>query len=212
MAVPDSFFAGGGRRKKKQMEDIQMGFAELFLIGVGLSMDAFAAAICKGLAMPKMRWNRGVVVALFFGGFQALMPLLGWALGRQFEQYITSVDHWIAFLLLGWIGGKMIWDALHGSGEEMPAQDALDVKEFFVLAVATSIDALAVGITFAFLQVDILPAVALIGCTTFAIALAGVWIGQRFGSRFKDRAALAGGMILCLIGLKILLEHLGMLG
>ncbi len=212
MAVPDSFFAGGGRRKKKQMEDIQMGFAELFLIGVGLSMDAFAAAICKGLAMPKMRWNRGVVVALFFGGFQALMPLLGWALGRQFEQYITSVDHWIAFLLLGWIGGKMIWDALHGSGEEMPAQDALDVKELFVLAVATSIDALAVGITFAFLQVDILPAVALIGCTTFAIALAGVWIGQRFGSRFKDRAALAGGMILCLIGLKILLEHLGMLG
>ena len=212
MAVPDSFFAGGGRRKKKQMEDIQMGFAELFLIGVGLSMDAFAAAICKGLAMPKMRWNRGVVVALFFGGFQALMPLLGWALGRQFEQYITSVDHWIAFLLLGWIGGKMIWDALHGSGEEMPAQDALDVKELVVLAVATSIDALAVGITFAFLQVDILPAVALIGCTTFAIALAGVWIGQRFGSRFKDRAALAGGMILCLIGLKILLEHLGMLG
>ena len=212
MAVPDSFFAGGGRRKKKQMEDIQMGFAELFLIGVGLSMDAFAAAICKGLAMPKMRWNRGVVVALFFGGFQALMPLLGWALGRQFEQYITSVDHWIAFLLLGWIGGKMIWDALHGSGEEMPAQDALDVKELFVLAVATSIDALAVGITFAFLQVHILPAVALIGCTTFAIALAGVWIGQRFGSRFKDRAALAGGMILCLIGLKILLEHLGMLG
>lgn len=212
MAVPDRFFAGGGRRKKKQMEDIQMGFAELFLIGVGLSMDAFAAAICKGLAMPKMRWNRGVVVALFFGGFQALMPLLGWALGRQFEQYITSVDHWIAFLLLGWIGGKMIWDALHGSGEEMPAQDALDVKELFVLAVATSIDALAVGITFAFLQVDILPAVALIGCTTFAIALAGVWIGQRFGSRFKDRAALAGGMILCLIGLKILLEHLGMLG
>ena len=212
MAVPDSFFAGGGRRKKKQMEDIQMGFAELFLIGVGLSMDAFAAAICKGLAMPKMRWNRGVVVALFFGGFQALMPLLGWALGRQFEQYITSVDHWIAFLLLGCIGGKIIWDALHGSGEEMPAQDALDVKELFVLAVATSIDALAVGITFAFLQVDILPAVALIGCTTFAIALAGVWIGQRFGSRFKDRAALAGGMILCLIGLKILLEHLGMLG
>ena len=212
MAVPDRFFAGGGRRKKNRMEDIQMGFAELFLIGVGLSMDAFAAAICKGLAMPKMRWNRGVVVALFFGGFQALMPLLGWALGRQFEQYITSVDHWIAFLLLGWIGGKMIWDALHGGGEEMPAQDALDVKELFVLAVATSIDALAVGITFAFLQVDILPAVALIGCTTFAIALAGVWIGQRFGSRFKDRAALAGGMILCLIGLKILLEHLGMLG
>ena len=212
MAVPDSFFAGGGRRKKKQMEDIQMGFAELFLIGVGLSMDAFAAAICKGLAMPKMRWNRGVVVALFFGGFQALMPLLGWALGRQFEQYITSVDHWIAFLLLGWIGGKMIWDALHGSGEEMPAQDALDVKELFVLAVATSIDALAVGITFAFLQVSILPAAGLIGCTTFSLSLAGVWIGCRFGARYKRGATLAGGAILCLIGLKILLEHLGLLG
>lgn len=211
MAVPDSFFAGGGRRKKKQMEDIQMGFAELFLIGVGLSMDAFAAAICKGLAMPKMRWNRGVVVALFFGGFQALMPLLGWALGRQFEQYITSVDHWIAFLLLGWIGGKMIWDALHGSGEEMPAQDALDVKELFVLAVATSIDALAVGITFAFLRVDILPAVALIGACTFAISAAGVKVGNLFGARYKSKAELFGGAVLVLIGAKILLEHLDLL-
>lgn len=187
-----------------------MGYGELFLIGVGLSMDAFAASICRGLAMGRMRWRQGVVTALFFGGFQALMPLLGWVLGRQFEGYITSVDHWIAFLLLGWIGGKMIWDALHGEGESCPSSFGL--RELLVLSVATSIDALAVGITFAFLKVAILPAVGLIGCTTFAIALAGVWIGCRFGSRWKRGATLSGGVILCLIGLKILLEHLGLLG
>ena len=187
-----------------------MGIAELFLIGVGLSMDAFAVSVCKGLAMPKMRWKQGAVIALFFGGFQAMMPLAGWALGRQFEQYITSIDHWIAFLLLGWIGGKMIWDALHG--EEDTYKAGFDLKELLVLAVATSIDALAVGVTCAMLQVSILPAVTLIGCTTFTLSLAGVWIGHRFGGWLKDKAALAGGVILCLIGLKILLEHLGMLG
>ena len=188
-----------------------MGIVELFLIGVGLSMDAFAVAVCKGLAMPRMRWKQGAVIALFFGGFQALMPLAGWALGRQFEQYITSIDHWIAFLLLGYIGGKMIWDALH-EGEEEQSCGQFALKELLMLAVATSIDALAVGITFAFLQVSIVPAAVLIGCTTFAISLAGVWIGHRFGSRYKRRATLAGGVILCLIGLKILLEHLGFLG
>ena len=188
-----------------------MGIAELFLIGVGLSMDAFAVSVCKGLTMRKMRWKQGVVIALFFGGFQALMPLAGWALGKQFEQYITRIDHWIAFLLLGWIGGKMIWDALHGE-EEASVKAGFDLKELFVLAVATSIDALAVGITFAFLQVAILPAVTLIGCTTFMISLAGVWIGHKFGGALKDKATLAGGIILCLIGLKILLEHLGYLG
>ena len=187
-----------------------MGITELFLIGVGLSMDAFAVSVCKGLSMPRMRWKQGTVTALFFGGFQALMPLAGWALGKQFEQYITRIDHWIAFLLLGWIGGKMIWDSFHP--EEEACKAGFDWKELLVLAVATSIDALAVGITFAFLQVSILPAVALIGCTTFAISLAGVWIGHRFGGRLKDKAALAGGIILCLIGLKILLEHLGLLG
>ena len=187
-----------------------MGIVELFLIAVGLSMDAFAVAVCKGLMMRKMRWRQGVVIALFFGGFQALMPLTGWALGRQFAQYISSIDHWIAFLLLGWIGGKMIWDAFH-EGEE-DCKEGFDLKELFVLAVATSIDALAVGVTFAFLQVSILPAVTLVGCTTFAISLAGVWIGCRFGSRLKEKATLAGGVILCLIGLKILLEHLGLLG
>ena len=187
-----------------------MGIAELFLIAVGLSMDAFAVSVCKGLTMQKMRWKQGAVIALFFGGFQALMPLIGWALGRQFAQYISSIDHWIAFLLLGWIGGKMIWDAFH-EGDEACKED-FDLKELFVLAIATSIDALAVGVTFAFLQVSILPAVTLVGCTTFALSLVGVWTGCRFGSRLKEKAALAGGIILCLIGLKILLEHLGLLG
>ena len=187
-----------------------MGFFELLLIGVGLSMDAFAASICKGLGMRKLDMRQGAVVALFFGGFQALMPLIGWLLGKQFEQYITSVDHWIAFLLLGYIGGKMIWDAFHEEAEDCPA--GFDLKELTVLAVATSIDALAVGVTFAFLQVSIGPAALLIGCTTFLISLAGVWIGSRFGSRSKSRATLAGGVILCCIGLKILLEHLGLLG
>lgn len=188
-----------------------MGFAELFLIGVGLSMDAFAAAVCKGLGMRTMRWRQGAVIALLFGGFQAAMPLLGWVLGRQFESYITSIDHWIAFLLLGYIGGKMLWDALHEE-ESSPASGRFDLRELVMLAVATSIDALAVGITFAFLQVSILPAAGLIGCTTFSLSLAGVWIGCRFGARYKRGATLAGGAILCLIGLKILLEHLGLLG
>ena len=187
-----------------------MGWIELFLIGVGLSMDAFAVSICKGLSMGKLRWRQGFVIAAFFGGFQAAMPLIGWALGHQFERYITSVDHWIAFVLLGYIGGKMIWDAFHGEEDACPA--GFDLRELTMMAVATSIDALAVGITFAFLQVDILPAVGLIGLTTFVISLGGVWIGHRFGSRYKDKATLAGGVILCLIGLKILLEHLGMLG
>lgn len=185
-----------------------MGFAELFLIGVGLSMDAFAAAICKGLAMPKMRWNRGAVVALFFGGFQALMPVLGWLLGRRFEAYITSVDHWIAFLLLGFIGGKMVWDSFHPEEE---GGGGFNLRELIVLSVATSIDAMAVGITFAFLQVSILPAACLIGCTTFCLSLLGVWVGHRFGSRWREKATLAGGVILILIGLKILLEHTGIL-
>ena len=189
-----------------------MGFGELFLIGVGLSMDAFAVAVCKGLGMQRMRWGQGVVIGLFFGGFQALMPLAGWLLGRQFEQYITSIDHWIAFILLGFIGGKMIWDAFHEEDESPSGQSRFDLGELLMLSVATSIDAMAVGITFAFLQVTILPAVGLIGCTTFCLSLAGVWLGCRFGSRYKNKATLAGGIILCLIGLKILLEHLGFLG
>lgn len=193
---------------KETKEKNIMGFAELFLIGVGLSMDAFAAAVCKGLGMEKLRWRQGAVLALFFGGFQALMPVLGWLLGRRFEAYITSVDHWIAFLLLGFIGGKMVWDSFHPEEE---GGGGFNLRELLVLSVATSIDAMAVGITFAFLQVSILPAACLIGCTTFCLSLLGVWVGHRFGSRWREKATLAGGVILILIGLKILLEHTGIL-
>ncbi|MDD3429396.1 MAG: manganese efflux pump MntP family protein [Oscillospiraceae bacterium] len=188
-----------------------MGFTELFLIAIGLSMDAFAVSVCKGLGMQKLNLRHGVVIALFFGVFQGVMPFIGWALGRQFEQYITSVDHWIAFVLLLIIGGKMLWEALTDKDENAPAKDCskLDLKELTLLAVATSIDALAVGITFAFLQVSILPSVSLIAVTTFLLSLVGVWMGNRFGSHYKHKAEIAGGAILVLIGAKILLEHLG---
>lgn len=186
---------------------------ELVLIGVGLSMDAFAVALCKGLSMRRVNYAHAAVIALFFGVFQAVMPLIGWVLGTQFARYITSVDHWIAFALLGYIGGKMIWDALHEAPETAPCagEGRLDLKELLMLAVATSIDALAVGITFAFLQVSILPAVATIGLITFSLSFAGVVVGNRFGTRFQKKAEIAGGVVLVLIGLKILLEHLGLL-
>ncbi len=187
-----------------------MGIFELFLIGIGLSMDAFAVAVCKGLSMRKIDWGQALIVALFFGGFQAMMPFLGWALGKQFEQYITQYDHWIAFVLLAYIGGKMLWEALHSKGEDAAAAN-FSIKELLILAVATSIDALAVGITFAFLQVQIGQAMAIIGCTTFALSLVGVLIGNKFGSRYKQKAEAVGGIILILIGLKILLEHTGIL-
>lgn len=191
-----------------------MGFVEVFLIGVGLSMDAFAVAVCKGLCMKRLDARQTLVIALFFGGFQALMPLLGWALGRQFESYITAVDHWIAFVLLAVIGGKMLWEAFHDddAADECPADGyRLDLKELTMLAVATSIDALAVGITFAFLQVDIAPSVAMIGVTTFVLSAVGVAAGHFFGARFEKPASIAGGVVLVLIGCKILLEHLGVI-
>lgn len=190
-----------------------MSFFEIFMIGVGLSMDAFAVAICKGLNMRKLDKAQTLIIALFFGGFQALMPFIGWLLGKQFESYITSFDHWIAFILLAFIGGKMIWDVLKGGEEETETagDSSLNIKELFVLAIATSIDALAVGISFAFLQVNITSAITLIGCTTFVISAAGVFIGHKFGNKYEDKASLAGGIILILIGLKILLEHLGVL-
>lgn len=187
-----------------------MSVWELLLIAIGLSMDAFAVSICKGLGMRRMNWKHAGVIALFFGGFQAAMPLIGWALGRQFEHYITSIDHWIAFVLLTFIGAKMIWEAFRG-GEEDSCGDTLNLKELLGLAVATSIDALAVGVTFAFLQVSILPSVTLIGVTTFAFSLAGVSIGRTFGGWLMQKAQVAGGAVLILIGLKILLEHLGVL-
>lgn len=189
-----------------------MGIVELLLIGIGLSMDAFAVAICKGLNMKKVNKIHCAVIALFFGGFQALMPLIGWALGKQFESYITSIDHWIAFVLLIVIGGNMVRESRQKEEEEAGScEPKLNIKELFLLAVATSIDALAVGITFAFLKVNILPAVALIGVTTFLISAIGVYVGNIFGSKYKDKAELAGGIILILIGTKILLEHLGIL-
>ena len=185
-----------------------MGVAELFLIGVGLSMDAFAVSVCKGLTMPKTRWKQAAVTALFFGGFQALMPSLGWALGSQFAGQIQSIDHWVAFILLGLIGVNMIREAL-GPEEAACAAGDLDLRQLFLMAVATSIDALAVGVTFAFLEVLIVPAASIIGVTTFCLSLVGVAVGNFFGARYKRRAELSGGVILILLGVKILLEHLG---
>lgn len=187
-------------------------FLTLFLIGVGLAMDAFAVSICKGLAMRKVNPRQAVIIGTFFGGFQALMPFIGWLLGNRFEKYIKSIDHWIAFILLGIIGGKMLVEALKENDEEEQVKCTdghLDIKEMFVLAIATSIDALAVGITFAFLDYPVVEAVVIIGVTTFAISVAGVYIGNFFGSRYKKRAEIVGGIILILIGCKILLEHLG---
>lgn len=190
-----------------------MSIVELFLIGVGLSMDAFAVAICQGLCMPKLNLRHGGVIALYFGGFQALMPLIGWFLGSQFAGYIQSFDHWVAFVLLALIGGNMVREALSPEEEETSCavNSKLDHKKLFMMAVATSIDALAIGVAFAFMDVLILPAVSLIGCTTFCLSLVGVVVGNFFGSRYKKRAELTGGIILILLGVKILLEHLGIL-
>ncbi len=184
-----------------------MGLVELFILAVGLSMDAFAVSVCKGLAMPKISVRKTVIVGLWFGGFQALMPVLGYLLGVQFQDKITSVDHWIAFVLLGIIGVNMIREAC--SGECESEDDSLDIRTMFLLAVATSIDALAVGITFAFLKVQIVAAVLFIGVTTFIISALGVKIGNVFGTKYKAKAEFAGGLILVLLGFKILLEHLG---
>lgn len=198
-----------------------MGFVELLLIGVGLSMDAFAVSVCKGLGMRAINYRHALIIALFFGGFQALMPLLGWALGSQFASFVAPVDHWIAFALLAFIGGKMLWDVFHEGGQEgdQSAQCAcdgqgaatgerLDLRELVMLAVATSIDALAVGITFAFLEINIWLAIATIGVTTFVLSFAGVAIGNRFGARYERGATIVGGAVLIAIGVKILLEHL----
>ena len=187
-----------------------MSLLSLFLIAVGLSMDAFAVSVCKGLAMPKITFKKAAVVGLWFGGFQALMPFLGYILGSQLSNSIEAFDHWIAFILLALIGASMIKEAL--SKEEEEANDSLDIKTMFLLALATSIDALAVGVTFAFLKQDILPAVTFIGVITFAFSSIGVKIGNIFGAKFKSKAELAGGLILIFMGTKILLEHLGFLG
>lgn len=194
----------------KHERRIKMGIVELFLLAVGLSMDAFAVSVCKGLAMEKCSFKKASICGVWFGGFQALMPTIGYLLGYQFKDSITSIDHWIAFVLLAIIGGNMIKEAL--TGEEEEADDSIDVKTMFLMAVATSIDALAVGVTFAFLpDTNIVAAVLFIGCITFVLSTVGAKLGNVFGARYKSKAELAGGVILVLIGLKILLEHLGIL-
>ena len=185
-----------------------MDFAELLLIAVGLSMDAFAVSVCKGLSVKELKGRHVLLVGLYFGGFQALMPVIGWLLGYRFETLITEIDHWIAFVLLSLIGGNMIRESF---SEDEELNDDFGVKTMLMLAVATSIDALAVGITFAFLSVKILPAAAAIGITTFLLSGVGILIGRAFGARWKSGAERLGGGILILIGLKILLEHLGIL-
>lgn len=187
-----------------------MNFFSLFIIALGLSMDAFAVAICKGLAMKKITFKKSLIVGLWFGCFQGLMPLLGFLLGIRFKDYITNIDHWVAFILLALIGANMIHESLSKDDEQ--TGDSLKFKDMFVLAVATSIDALAVGVTFAFLQVEIVPAILFIGIITFTLSVIGVKIGNVFGIRYKSKAEFAGGLILILMGIKILLEHLGILG
>lgn len=183
-----------------------MSLTELFIIAVGLSMDAFAVSVCKGLAMPRMSWKGALIVGLYFGGFQAAMPLFGYFLGSRFSMAIRAYDHWIAFALLVIIGAGMVKESFEKEAECTNA--SLDVRGMVLLAVATSIDALAVGVTFAFLNVDIAPAVSFIGAVTFTLSIVGVKVGNAFGCQYKSKAELAGGAILILMGGKILLEHL----
>ena len=231
-------------------EEEIMGLLELFILAIGLSMDAFAVSICKGLALPKLNLKSAGIVGLWFGAFQALMPLIGYLLGVNFRSYIVSIDHWIAFVLLALIGANMIKEALSDDDEEEEAEirnlkrgpeertigvcsldscsisptgqvalsrgdngikEILGFKTMFLLAVATSIDALAMGVTFAFLNVNIIPAISFIGVVTFTCSAIGVKIGNVFGLKYKSKAEIAGGVILILLGCKILIEHLGIL-
>ena len=184
-----------------------MSLTELFILAVGLSMDAFAVAV--GLSMQKMEWKKAVVIGLYFGGFQGMMPVIGYLLGVQFQDKITAIDHWIAFVLLGLIGANMVKESMDKEAEE--TDDSVSFQSMSVLALATSIDALAIGVTFAFLNVQIVPAVSFIGVVTFVLSMAGVKIGNVFGCRYKSKAELAGGIILILMGTKILLEHTSLL-
>ena len=185
-----------------------MSLAELFILAVGVSMDAFAVAVCKGLSMKQLNWRHAVIVGVYFGGFQAGMPFIGYLLGWHFKDAITSVDHWIAFVLLAAIGLSMIRESRSKDEDEESLDASVDFKTMCVLALATSIDALAIGVTLSFLNVDIVPAVSFIGIITFSLSIVGVKAGNVFGIRYKSRAELAGGIILLLIGSKILIEHL----
>lgn len=186
-----------------------MELFEITVIGIGLAMDAFAVSVCKGLSMKKVDWKKTIIIALYFGIFQALMPVLGYFLGSTFSSFVEKVDHWIAFILLAIIGGNMIKEST--DDEEEKRNDNVDVKTMLLLALATSIDALAVGVTFAFFKVNLLLSISIIGIITFALSVLGVIIGNKFGDKFQNRAELAGGIILIIIGLKILLDHLGII-
>ncbi len=186
-----------------------MSLAEVFFIGIGLAMDAFAVSICKGLSMKKMIWKNAIIIAIYFGLFQALMPVIGYFLGTTFESFVTSIDHWIAFILLSLIGGNMIKESFDSEDEKK--NDNIDFKTMIVLAIATSIDALAVGITFAFFNVNVMLSAFIIGIVTFVISLLGVKIGNKFGDKYQNKAEFTGGLILIVLGLKILLEHLNIL-
>ena len=187
-----------------------MGLAELFVIAVGLSMDAFAVSVCKGLSVPKMKLSHALTCGVYFGGFQGLMPFIGYLLGSQFEEMIVSIDHWVAFVLLGLIGFNMIKESRDTDCETLDS--SFGFGAMIPLAIATSIDALAIGVTFAFLHVNIFWAVFFIGAITFTLSSIGVKVGNVFGSKYKSKAELAGGVILVLMGTKILLEHLGIFG
>lgn len=186
-----------------------MGIIELFILAVGLSMDAFAVSVCKGLSLGKIKIKHMCIAGLWFGGFQALMPLIGYFLGSSFSELVAKYDHWIAFVLLALIGGNMIKEAL--GKEEDSMDDSMGFKTMLLLAIATSIDALAVGVTFAFLDVSIIPAISFIGVVTFVLSAIGVKAGSLFGYKYKSKAELCGGIILILLGIKILLEGVGIL-
>lgn len=186
-----------------------MGILDLFILAVGLSMDAFAVSVCKGLSLGKIKPKHMCIAGAWFGGFQALMPLIGYFLGSFFAEMIEKYDHWVAFVLLAIIGGNMIKESF---GKDEKVDSSMDVKSMLLLAIATSIDALAVGVTFAFLQVQIVPAVSFIGMITFIFSAVGVKIGSLFGTKYKSKAELFGGIVLVLIGIKILLEGIGVLG
>ena len=186
-----------------------MGIIELFILAVGLSMDAFAVSVCKGLSLGKIKIKHMCISCLWFGGFQALMPLIGYLLGSNFSELVAKYDHWIAFVLLALIGGNMIKEAL--GKEEDSMDNSMGFKAMLLLAIATSIDALAVGVTFAFLDVPIVPAISFIGVVTFVLSAIGVKAGSLFGYKYKSKAELCGGIILILLGIKILLEGVGIL-
>lgn len=186
-----------------------MSKLELLAIAIGLSMDAFAVSVCKGLSTKKMNWKNALICGIYFGGFQALMPLLGYLLGTGFESAVVSIDHWIAFVLLGLIGLNMIKEALSKEEEEVCSD--FGIKTMVPLAIATSIDALAVGVTFAFLKVNIVYAVVFIGVVTFCLSIVGVKVGNVFGTKYKSKAEFVGGIVLVFMGVKILLEHLNIL-